>query len=77
MNPLGSISEHTKHTADVVAGTSFVASVGAWLLVHTALLSSITAVLVAIYTLLRMVESCQRIYFNWRYGPNDLTGDDR
>jgi len=70
IQPLGNISEETKHTADVVAGTSFLASVGAWLIAHTALVSSITAVLVGFYTILRMIESGQRIYFNWRYGPH-------
>jgi hypothetical protein len=71
MNPLASVSASSKHATDAATiGTAF----AAWLIDHTSLFTSIAALLTILWIAFRLVESGQRIYFNWRYGPNSQTG---
>jgi hypothetical protein len=69
---LASFSSSAKHTADAATVGSFAA---AWLIDHTSLFTSVAALLTIVWILFRLIESGQRIYFNWRFGPNPQTGD--
>ncbi len=70
---LSNVSNQSKHFTDAAAIGGLA---GAWLIDHTSLFTAIAAVLTIIWLMFRLVESGQRIYFNWRYGPNPKTGTD-
>jgi FtsH-binding integral membrane protein len=66
VNPVHHLSEPAKHVGDYLAVGSFLASIAAWLIANTALITAITAVVVLAWTLMRMVESYQNIRLNAR-----------
>ena len=74
MNPLASISSSSKHVTDAATIGAFAAG---WLIDHTSLFTAVAALLTIFWMLMRLVESGQRIFFNWKYGPNPKTGDDQ
>jgi len=74
MNPLASVSEATKHnTTWALVGSS----IASWLIDHSSLITAVVGVATLIWILLGWIERGQRIFFNWKYGPNAKTGDDQ
>jgi hypothetical protein len=70
---LASLSDQAKHNTTLAAlGTS----AASWLIDHTSLFTALTALLTGLWLIFCMIERGQRIYFNWRYGPNGKAGAD-
>ena len=74
INPLASVSSGSKHATDAATLGAFAAG---WLIDHTSLFTALAALLTILWILFRLIESGQRIFFNWKYGPNPKTGDDQ